>query len=76
MDHLRKRPRSRRWRAPWLGMRQWCAPGQGPRRQRALGLGLRVADGGGSTMVSRATEEREGAWVRKIAKCGERERWA
>jgi hypothetical protein len=52
------------------GSRQRCALVPGMRQQRALGLGSRMTGGGGGTMVSRVTEERERARVQKFAKCG------
>jgi hypothetical protein len=41
------------------GRRQWRVLGMGTRRRHALGPGSRTVDGGGTTMVSRATKERE-----------------
>jgi hypothetical protein len=46
------------------------------RQQRDLGLGSRMAGGGGGVTISRAIAEREIAWRQKNSKCSEIERGA
>jgi hypothetical protein len=57
-------PGMRRQRAPRLGSRQWRALRSGMRQRRGPGPGLRM-EGGISTVVSWATEEREHLAVSK-----------